>query len=98
MGGFVDGTGRSAQFNRPSGLATDTQGNLYVADLNNHAIRKITPQGVVTTYAGTGQKGARNGPASQATFNLPYALAVDSKGNIYVAEQAGHTIRKIKAP
>ena len=95
LAGFVDGIGSVAKFNNPSGIVIDTEGNLFVSDYSNHCIRKITPRGVVSTYAGTGQPGASNGYRLKAGFNHPYGLAIDSEGNLYVGDVANHRIRKI---
>jgi sugar lactone lactonase YvrE len=93
--GFADGAAGDAAFNTPSGLAIDHAGNLFVADTANHAIRRITPQGAVTTLAGTGQAGYRDGAAGQAQFNGPVGVAVDAAGNVYVADTYNDRIRKI---
>ncbi|MFT3791024.1 MAG: NHL repeat-containing protein [Rudaea sp.] len=93
--GFKDGSGAAAEFNTPSGLALDAAGNLYVADTGNHAIRKITPQGAVTTLAGTGTAGYRDGPAAQAQFDAPIGVAVDRSGKVYVADTYNDRIRAI---
>jgi streptogramin lyase len=85
-----------ARFNNPTGLATDASGNVYVADYNNHTIRKITPAGVVTTLAGTaGVSGGEDGAGAAARFSSPAGLATDASGNVYVADFGNHTIRKI---
>ncbi|CAL2084730.1 conserved protein of unknown function precursor containing a T9SS type A C-terminal secretion signal [Tenacibaculum sp. 190524A02b] len=97
-GGFADGNGASAQFNSPFDVALDVYGNVYVADFINHRIRKITTTGEVSTVAGTGTVGNTNGAATEATFNFPAGLDVDTYGNIYVADYYGHAIRKITAP
>lgn len=93
--GFIDGTGAAAAFHTPSALARDAAGNLYVADTGNHAIRRITPDGVVTTVAGTGTPGFRDGPALQAQFNGPIGVAVDGGGRLYVADTYNDRIRLI---
>lgn len=95
--GFADGEGTAARFDTPSGLAVDRAGNLYVADTGNHAIRKITPLGVVSTVAGTGQAGFHDGAAAQAQFNGPIGVAVDAHGDVYVADTYNDRIRKIDA-
>src|SRR2546422_530108 len=94
--GSADGTGSAARFYLPFGVATDSSGNVYVADSNNHTIRKITPAGVVTTLAGlAGYSGSADGTGSAARFYNPYGVATDSSGNVYVADNNNHTIRKI---
>ena len=93
--GFADGTGSAAAFNTPSALARDLDDNLYVADTGNHAIRRTTPQGVVTTIAGTGEPGYRDGPGAQAQFNGPVGVAVDGRGRIVVADTYNDRIRMI---
>uniref|UniRef100_UPI003743F19A hypothetical protein n=1 Tax=Psychroflexus aurantiacus TaxID=2709310 RepID=UPI003743F19A len=91
--GFADGTGRSAQFSKPYGVAVDASGTVYVADYNNHRIRKTTPAGVVSTLAGSTQ-GFADGTGSSAQFSKPYGVAVDASGNVYVADFNNHRIRK----
>lgn len=94
--GFVDGSGSVARFNQPSHLAVDSAGNVIVADSSNHAIRKVTPTGVVTTVAGgVLGSGYVNGPAATARFDGPAAVALDMSGNIYVADERNCVIRKI---
>jgi hypothetical protein len=94
--GSADGTGAAARFIDPSGVAVDGAGNVFVADFNNHTIRKITPGGVVTTIAGTaGWSGSADGTGSAARFNQPSGVAVDGAGNVLVADSGNNTIRKI---
>ncbi|MCX7806912.1 MAG: hypothetical protein N3A38_17260 [Planctomycetota bacterium] len=94
--GYEDGTGSAARFSYPCGVAVDSAGNVYVADIYNHTIRKITPAGVVTTFAGwAGFNGSTDGTRSVALFFWPLDVAVDSSGNVYVADSGNHTIRKI---
>ena len=94
--GNTDGTGADAKFSYPTGVAADSQGNVYVADCYNHTIRKVTPAGVVTTIAGSaGSSGSTDGTGTDARFYWPYGVAVDSASNVYVADEYNHTIRKI---
>ena len=98
VAGSSDGTGGSARFNAPEGIAIDSVGNLFVADTNNSTIRKITAAGAVSTFAGVaGQTGTADGPGGSARFNGPYAVAVDGAGNVYVSDFFNSTIRKITA-
>jgi gliding motility-associated-like protein len=93
--GRQDGQGVAAKFLEPTGVCTDAAGNIYVADSYNHSIRKITPDGLVSTIAGTGSSGRLNGKASDATFDNPFGVTVDQNGNIFVADADNNQIRKI---
>ena len=93
--GFADGSGAAAAFHTPSGMAIDGAGNLYVADTGNNAIRRITPQGVVSTVAGGGVAGHLDGKAADAMFNGPVGVAVDKAGVVYVADTYNDRIRAI---
>lgn len=93
--GFAEGDGVAAQFYQPTGVAVDASGNIYVADSENHRIRKITPTGTVSTLAGSATSGFINGNGSAAQFYSPRAVAVDADGNVYVADGINHSIRKI---
>jgi len=93
--GYADGSGASAAFNSPNGIAVDSDGNVYVSDGQNHAIRKITAAGVVSTLAGSTTPGSADGMGSAAGFNQPSGLALDSDNNVYVADYFNYEIRKI---
>jgi len=93
--GYTDGPAASAQFYAPQGLAFDAAGNLYVADLGNNVIRKITATGVVSTFAGNGTAGYVDGAATVAEFNGPHGIAFDKQGNLYVADRTNSIIREI---
>ncbi|MBN8877008.1 MAG: IPT/TIG domain-containing protein [Sphingobacteriales bacterium] len=93
--GYNDGTGVAAQFASPRSVAVDSKGNIYVADVGNNRIRKVTPGGVVTTFAGNGFKSYADGEATKASFNSPSGVAVDVSDNIYVADAGNNRIRKI---
>ena len=94
--GTNDGVGAGAKFNQPRGIALDTTGNFYVADNMNHTIRKITPDGTVTTFAGLPQNsGVSDGNGSTARFYAPEDVVCDAQGNVFVADAANNTIRKI---
>ncbi|HSR32545.1 MAG TPA: ABC transporter substrate-binding protein [Anaerolineae bacterium] len=99
--GFKDGPPDQAQFNGPQYITVDGDGNIYAADSisfelrGNHAIRRITPDGIVTTVAGTGRPGRADGPAADAGFALPSGLDVDASGNLFVADEDNQRIRII---
>jgi sugar lactone lactonase YvrE len=94
--GMADGTGSAARFNRPFGVTSDATGTLYVADTDNHSVRKITPAGVVTTLAGSAAvAGSTDGVGSAAQFDGPFGTKLDASGNLYVADTGNRTVRKI---
>ncbi len=95
--GFTNGNGTAALFNGPKGIASDSSGNIYVADNVNNAIRKISSTGDVTTLAGStaGTSGTTDGSGTAAKFNKPYALTIDDSGNLYTTDSGNNTIRKI---
>ncbi|MEW6158731.1 MAG: immunoglobulin domain-containing protein [Verrucomicrobiota bacterium] len=93
--GNQDGRGTNAQFNRPGGLAIDRANNLYVTEWSNHRVRKILPDGTVSTIAGRGIPGFRDGVGIEAQFNTPDGIAVDAEGMIYVSEYGNNAIRRI---
>ncbi|WP_424305060.1 T9SS type A sorting domain-containing protein [Cloacibacterium sp.] len=93
--GNTDGFGTWARFNSPTGIAIDSNNNLYVADTGNHIIRKITPAGNVTTIAGSGVAGNTDGTGTSAKFSAPRGIAIDNNDNLYVTDYNNHRIRKI---
>ena len=94
--GNFDGAGSAARFNNPMGVAVDAAGNVYVAEYTNSTIRKITPTGVVSTFAGRSLvRGRGDGTGSAALFDQPFGIAVDAAGNVYVADTGNNSIRKI---
>uniref|UniRef100_UPI004048D64A T9SS type A sorting domain-containing protein n=1 Tax=Flavobacterium sp. TaxID=239 RepID=UPI004048D64A len=94
---FVNGNGANAYFNNPIDLDFDTNGNLYIADYDNQVIRKMTPNGDVSTFSGTGQSGNTDGTSSVAQFNGPNYIEVDNSGNVFVTDRISSSIRKIDA-
>ncbi len=96
--GSANGTGTSARFKSPSGIVSDSGGNLYVTDTGSHTIRKVTPGGAVTTLAGVANAaGSSDGSGSLARFNSPTGIAIDSGGNLFVTEVGTQTIRRVSA-
>jgi PKD repeat protein len=93
--GNTNGTGTAAKFNEPFAVAVDSVGNVFVADTNNNAIRKITPAGVVTTLAGGSGSGTTDGTGAAAKFHEPRAIAIDSSGTLFVADYENHMVRKV---
>ena len=93
--GYADGTTASPKYYSPTGIAIAASGNIYIADSQNHCIRKITATGFVSTFAGTGIPGFTNGTGAVAQFNIPYAIAVDASENVYVTESNSFAVRKI---
>ena len=101
-GGTLTGLGdgnaaNSAELNFPTWVTKDAMGNTYIADAANNRIRKINNAGIITTFAGTGASGntGDGGPATAATFNLPYCIAFDTIGNLYIADEGNNTIRMV---
>ena len=93
--GAANGTGTAASFSSPRGLAIDAAGNLYVADSGNQLIRKISPLGVVSTFAGNGTRGYADGLSGVASFSSPASIAIDAAGNLYIGDTGNYRIRKI---
>ncbi|MFF2889592.1 chitobiase/beta-hexosaminidase C-terminal domain-containing protein [Paenibacillus sp. NPDC057967] len=94
-GGWNDGARQSAVFNSPSGIDTDSEGNVYIADAENHVVRKISKDGIVSTVAGDGILGLVDGAGSAARFYRPQDVAVAADGTMYVADTLNHSIRRI---
>lgn len=96
LSGSTDATGGNARFHSPAGIAVDGSQNVFVADTANHTIRKISPSGVVSTFAGSaGVLGATDATGTAARFQFPAGLAADASGNLYVCDTGNHSIRKI---
>jgi len=93
--GLTDGFGAAASFNFIDGLAVDGNGKVYVCDGGNNAVRVVTPEGFVSTLAGDGTQGFRDGVGANARFNSPYGVAVDGSGNVFVADGQNYRIRKV---
>jgi streptogramin lyase len=96
VSGAANGTGTNAMFDDPAAIVADANGNFFVADSQNDAIRKVTTNGIVTTFAGQlGIAGANNGTGTNAQFDVPSGLAFDQSGNLFVSDTGNNTIRKI---
>ena len=93
--GYRDGPGIAAQFYYPTGVAVDNQLNVFVVDTMNNSIRKVTPEGYVYSFAGSQDRGYRDGPAFRAQFNYPTGIAVDPQGSLFVSDTGNNRIRKI---
>ncbi|MDW7695126.1 cadherin domain-containing protein [Flammeovirgaceae bacterium SG7u.111] len=93
--GYLDGMGTAAKFNSPSGIAIDGTGNLYVTDSDNHRIRKITQNGEVTTFAGSGNADFEDGTGTKASFNSPKGICFDLNNNLYIADYQNNMIRMV---
>ena len=101
--GSLDGPVDIASFGSPEGIAVDSHGNIFISDTGqrerdgNHTIRKITPQGVVSTLAGKSNvHGSKNGKGAAASFNEPRGIVIDTSGNLFVADTDNHMI--VKSP
>lgn len=94
--GYAEGTGKKAAFNEPMGIVLGPDQALYVSDSQNNVIRRVTLQGEVTTFAGSGQAGSRDDIAERAEFRTPAGLDFDKAGNLYVADRLNHRIRVIR--
>ena len=93
--GFQDGDGTDARFNSPYGIAVDGDGNVFVADSENHALRKVSRGGAVTTLAGSGQAGFADGVGTAARFHEPWGIAISAQGTLLVADYMNHCIRQV---
>ncbi len=93
--GYRDGAGAQASFKNPQGVAVDANGVVFVADTGNHCIRRITPDGIVSTLAGDGSAGYQNGAGAQARFNGPRGVTLDQQRNLYVADTGNSAVRLI---
>jgi NHL repeat len=99
MAGFSGdgGPATSAQLTDPAGVAVDRQGSVYIVDLSNNRVRKVSADGTITTFAGTGVPGfsGDGGPATAAQLNFPHGVAVDRLGNVYLADDSNNRVRKV---
>ncbi|GGR31416.1 NHL repeat-containing protein [Streptomyces netropsis] len=98
-GGYISdgGPAVATRLHYPGGVAVDDAGNLYIADTHNHRVRKVTPNGIITTVAGNGEAGyvSDGGPAMATRLHYPYGVAVDGGGNLYIADHQNHRVRKV---
>ena len=99
--GGDEGPATEAKLNWPTGVAVDDTGNVYIADRNNERVRKVDADGIITTFAGTGEWGYDSdedgGPATEALLNWPADVALDANGNLYIADEYNNRIRKVDA-
>ena len=95
--GLKNGRLENSSFNHPSGICRSSQGHILISDSGNHVIRIATTQGMVKTYAGSGERGEKDGPANEATFNAPRDLCIDYQGQLYVCDSGNHRIRMISS-
>jgi serine/threonine-protein kinase len=95
LAGHSNGKGSAASFSHPAGLTVGPGGYIYVADVGNNRIRVISPDGMVTNFAGSGMRGSTDGRDTIASFYRPYGVASDRSGNIYVADYLNNLLRKI---
>ena len=93
--GFTNATATAAAFSSPAGLVVDNSGNVFVADTDNHCIRRISSQGVVTTFAGSGSAGSTDSTGTAASFNAPRGIALEASGTLLVADTGNNRIRRI---
>ena len=95
VSGYLDSSAENSKFDFISGIDIDKEGNLYIADLGNNVIRKITPEGKVSTFAGTGKKGNKVGKKEDAEFNFPTDIEFDNEENLYIADELNNKVKKI---
>jgi hypothetical protein len=93
------GQATSAELDQPQGVAVDTQGDVFIADADNNEVREVTPDGIIHDFAGDGRAGyiGDGGPAASAELDQPSGVAVDTDGNVYIADSANNAIRRVDA-